>query len=94
MDYATYAKAVEIVMNEKYTDLRTFINIWMGGFHAASIFLGVIGKGFKDAGLRDIIIESRLLVEDQFDQMLKGKEFNHGKRIYFYIAEAISRKKF
>ena len=56
LDHAIYAKAVEIVMKEKFTDLRTFINIRMGGFHAASIFLGVIGRRFKDAGLKDLII--------------------------------------
>ena len=94
LDHAIYAKAVEIVMNEKFTDLRTSINIRMGGFHAASIFLGVIEKRFKDAGLKDLIIDSRLLGEDQVDQMLKGKEYNNGMRIHFYIAEAISRKKF
>ena len=93
LDHAIYVKTVEIVMNEKFTDLRTFINIWMGGFHAVSIFLGVIRKRFKNAGLKDVIIESRLLGEDQVDQMLKGKEYNNGICIHFYIAEAISRKK-
>ena len=44
LDHAIYAKTVEIVMNEKFTDLRTFINIRVSGFHAASIFVGVIGK--------------------------------------------------
>ena len=58
LDHAIYEKAVKFVMNEKYTDLRTFIYIRMGGFHAASIFLGVIGKRFKDAGLKDLNIES------------------------------------
>ena len=66
----------------------------MRRFLAASIFLGVIGKRFKDAGLKDLIIESQLLGEDQVDQMLKGKEYNNGMRIYFYVAEAILRKKF
>ena len=93
LDHAIYAKAVEIVMNEKFTNLRTFINIWIGGFHAASIFLGVIGKRFKDAGPKDLVIEARLLGEDQVDQMLKGKEYNNGIRTHFYIAEAISMKK-
>ena len=93
-DHAIYAKAVEIVMNEKFLDLRTFINIQMGGLHAASIFLGVIGKRFKDAGLKDLIIESRLLGEDQVDQMLKGNQYNNDIRIHCYIAEAISGKKF
>ena len=73
LDHAIKTKEVEIVMNEKFTDLRTFINIRMSGFHAALIFLGVIGKRFKDAGLKDLITESRLLGEDQVDQMLKGK---------------------
>ena len=44
LDHAIYAKTVEIVMNEKFTDLRTFINIRVSGFHGASIFVGVIGK--------------------------------------------------
>ena len=44
LDHAIYPKAVEIVMNEKFTDLRTFISIPMSGFHAASIFLRVIRK--------------------------------------------------
>ena len=93
LDHEIYAKAVEILMIEKLTDLRTFINIRMGGFHMASVFLGVIEKRFKDAGLKDLIIVSRLLGEGQVDQMLKGKEYNNGMRIHFYIVEAISRKK-
>ena len=63
--------------NEKYLDQKTFINIRMGGFQAASIFLGVIWKRFKDAGLKDLIIESRLLGKNQIDQMLEGKEYNN-----------------
>ena len=94
LDHEIYAKAVEILMIEKLTDLRTFINIRMGGFHMASVFLGVIEKRFKDAGLKDLIIVSRLLGEGQVDQMLKGKEYNNDMRIHFYIVEAISRKKF
>ena len=66
----------------------------MGGFHAASIFPGVIGKQFNYARLKDLNIESRLLGKDQVDQMLKGKEYNNGMHIHFYTAEAISRKKF
>ena len=42
-----------------------------------------------------LTIESRLLGEEQDDQMLKKrKEYNNSIRIHFYIAEAISRKKF
>ena len=94
LDHATYAKVVEIVMNEKFTDLRTFMNIRMGGIHAASTFLGLIGKRFQDAGLQNLIIKSRLQGVDQVDHMPKGKGYNSGMRIHFHIAEAILRKKF
>ena len=33
----------------------------MSGFHTLIIFLGVIGTCFKDAGLQDILIQSRVL---------------------------------
>ena len=61
-------------MMERNTDLREFINLRMGGFHAACIFMGVIGKRFSDAGLKDLIIESGLLGEDSAQQVLKGKQ--------------------
>ena len=41
-----------------------------------------------------LTIESRLLGEKQDDQMLQRKKYNNSIRIHFYIAEAISRKKF
>ena len=65
-------------LNEKYTDQKTFINNRMGGFQAASIFLGAIWKRLKDAGLKDFLIELQILREDQVDQMLKVKEYNNG----------------
>ena len=65
-------------LNEKYTDQKTFINNRMGGFQAASIFLGAKWKRLKDAGLKDLLIELQILREDQVDQMLKVKEYNNG----------------
>ena len=54
-------------LNEKYTDQKTFINNRMGGFQAASIFLGAKWKRLKDAGLKDLLIELQILREDQVD---------------------------
>ena len=51
LDHAIYSKAVEIVMMERNSDLRDFVNLRMGGFHAACIFMSVIGKRFTEAGL-------------------------------------------
>ena len=52
LDHVIYSKAVEVIMNERRSDLRSFLNLLLGGFHTTCIFLGVIGKRFADAGLR------------------------------------------
>ena len=44
LDHAIYCKAVEIIMNDRHTDLRDFINLRMGGFHATCVFLSVIAS--------------------------------------------------
>ena len=93
LDHAIYSKAVEIIMMEQNADLRVFINLRMGGFHAACIFLCVIGKRFADAGLKDIIVESALIGENSAQQVLKGKHYNNAMRVHTYVAEAITRLK-
>ena len=61
LDQAIYAKAVEILQNPTYIDLKRFVVLRMGAFHTACIFIAVIGKRFADAGLRDLIVEARFL---------------------------------
>ena len=68
LDHVIYAKATEIIMDGNNENLQSFINICMGGFHTACIFLGVIGKRFGDAGLKDLIVESELLGEKSTNQ--------------------------
>ena len=80
-------------MSERNTHLRSFINLRMGGFLAKCVFLSVIGKGFADGGLKDLIVESGYLEEDQASQMLKGKDYNNGIRVHLYLVEAINRIK-
>ena len=63
LDHAIYSKALEVLFKEGNEDLKSFFNLRMGGFHTSCIFLGVIGKRFGDAGLKDLIIESGLLGE-------------------------------
>ena len=60
VDQAIYAKAVEILSNQKYQELKEFIVLRMGAFHIASNFISVIGKRFKDAGLKDLLVETRI----------------------------------
>ena len=78
LDNPIYCKAVEIVMSERNTHLRSFISLRMVGFHATCIFLSVTGKRFTDSGLKDLIVESGLLVEVQASQILKGNDYNNG----------------
>ena len=67
-------KPLGIKMSERNTHLRSFFNLRMGGFHATCVFLSVIGKRFANGRLKDLIVESRLLGEDQASQMLKGTD--------------------
>ena len=93
LDHAIYCKAVEIIMNDRHTDLRDFINLRMGGFHATCVFLSVIGKCFSDAGLKDLPVETGLIGADMTEQLLKGKHYNNAIRIHLYLIEAITRLK-
>ena len=92
-DHAVYSKALEIWMKKENKSLRDFINLRMGGFHDCCIFLSVIGKLFADAGLKDLIIESRIMGEKSVDQIMNGKHFNNVMRIHYAVEEAVTRKK-
>ena len=48
-------------MEERHSDLKDFINLRTGGFHATCIFLGFIGKRFGDAGLKYVMVQSGIL---------------------------------
>ena len=93
LDLAIYSKAVEVVMEEPHSDLRYFINLRMGGFHATCVFLGVIGKRFGGAGLKDVMVEAGILGEDAAQKVLRGKHYNNGMRAHLYVSEAITRVK-
>ena len=61
LDKAIYVKATEILSNPVNSNLRKFIVLSLGAFHTTCIFLSTIGKRFTDAGLKDWILESRIL---------------------------------
>ena len=94
LDHAIYSKALEVINDTKNDQLRDFINLRMGGFHACGIFLAVIGKRFGSAGIRDLIIEAGIAGSDSTERILKGKHYNRGVRFAKYVYEAIQRAKF
>ena len=61
LDQAIYAKATVILSNPVNSDLRKFIVLRLGAFHTTCIFLSTIGQAFANAGLKDWILESRIL---------------------------------
>ena len=92
LDHAIYAKALEVLQNTNNADLKELINLRMGGFHACGIFLAVIGKRFGFADLHDFIVEACLSGPESVNQILNGKEYNHGIRICKVISEALRAK--
>ena len=64
VDHSIYSKILEVIIEERHSDLKDFINLRMGGFHAAGVLFGVIGKQFGDADLIDVMVEVGVLGED------------------------------
>ena len=62
-DQALYAKVTEILWKDE-EKMRTII-VRMGAFHTICNFLATIGKRFKDAGLRDVAVESAVMQKGQ-----------------------------
>ena len=91
LDMAIYAKAVEVMMNPSYIDLKKFIVLRVVGFHTMCIFIAIIGKRFADAGLRDVVIEANLLGESSVNQIFEGKHYNNAIRTLKYLYDAVKR---
>ena len=69
-DQAIYAKTYQINCKEqeKFQDL-----FWtMETFHIVLTFLAVISSRFKDAGLRNILIQSSVVAERSADTIFTG----------------------
>ena len=94
LDHAIYMKILEALHNRKNTELKDFINLRMGGFHACNVFLAVTGKHFGSAGLRDLIVKAHSAGPDQVRGILKCNHYNYGIRISKIVFEALLRLKF
>ena len=89
LDQALYAKATEIAWKHK----ERFSNILlrMGTFHTICNALSILGKRFRDAGLKDICIEAGIVAEGSINGVLEGKHYNRAVRVHKYIYEALMR---
>ena len=60
-DQAIHPKAVEIKWKEK-EKLKNCL-IMMGIFYLIMVYMHILSKRFKDAGLRDVLIQSSFIAE-------------------------------
>ena len=88
-DQAIYAKAVEIIW-KKMDQLKACV-IMLGIFHLLMMYLRIIGKRFKDAGLRDVLVQSEIVAEDSIERVLTGKMYSRAVRCYKLMYEALMR---
>lgn len=89
MDQAIYAKAIEITW--KHQDLFADIVLRLGTFHTSCVLMAVIGLRFGSAGLRDVIIESKVIAEGSVEKTLNGKHYNRAVRFHKLMFEACMR---
>ena len=80
-DRAIYKLALEVLMNSTNEELKSSINLRMGGFHASCIFIAVIGKRFAAAGLQDLCIEPDLVGTTSAENIVNGKPYNNSSVI-------------
>ena len=86
MDQALFAKAAEITWKQK--ELFPNILLRMGTFHTICNALSILGKRFRDAGLKDICIEAGIVAEGSINGVLDGKHYNRAVRVHKHIYEA------
>ena len=89
LDQGIYSKALEALMDPLNLDLKSFINLRMGSFHASCIFIAVIGKRFGRAGLKNFCIEGTMVGPGSIDSTMKGKQYNRAVRILKIVYEAL-----
>ena len=89
-DPAIYAKAMEIKW--KHSEHFKDVIVRMGAFHTICTLLGIIGKRFQDAGLRDLCVESQVIAEGSVSGVMEGRKYNRAVRLHKLVYEALMRQ--
>lgn len=63
---------------------ETFSSLFLmiGTFHILLMFLGIIGTRFKDAGMKDVYIQSEIVARGSTDSEVRGKQYNRTIRAH------------
>ena len=91
LDHAVFTKVLDVLNDPANEDMKASISIRIGSFHACCMFLAVIGKPFASGGLRDIVIEPKLVGSGTVEAVFKGKHYNYGKRMIQIVSETLFR---
>ena len=86
-----FDQALDAKIKWKHTERFESIVLGMGVFHTICTFLGIIGKRFQDAGLKDICIESGVITEGSVCGVLEGRRYNRAVRFHKLLYEAFMR---
>ena len=81
-DHAIFSKLLEVITGSD-PEARSLINLRMGGFHIACVFLAVIGKRFAESGLSDLVVEAGIL-----ERAMNCKHYNNAVRMFKIEFEA------
>ena len=63
----------------------------MGVFHTICRMVCIIGKRFRDAGFRDVAVESGVIAEGSIDALLDGRKYNRAIRFLKLVYESLMR---
>ena len=88
-DQAIYAKACEVVWKKQ--EIFKDVVLMLSNFHFLMMFLGVIGKRFGDAGLRNLVVQSGIISGRSVDKALDGHIYNRAVRMHKLVYEALMR---
>lgn len=86
-DQVVYAKA-QIVRFLNHI-IQTRLVPRLGEFHTVMTFLGVLGKRFGDAGMKDILIESQCIAAGSMKGVISGHSYNRSIRAHKLLAESL-----
>ena len=88
-DRAIYCKAMGLKW--RYPDNYKDCIVMLGIFHMIMMYLGIIGKKFSDAGLKDFVVQSDVVATGSADKALSGKMYNRSVRAQKLVYEALYR---
>ena len=88
-EQAIYCKAIELKW--RYPDKYKDCIVMLGIFHMIMMYLGIIGKKFSDASLKDLVVQSDVVATGSADKALSGKMYNRSVRAHKLVYEALYR---